>query len=188
MNGMRDALEEKVDARSKITFILDVIRRYDGFTISTNFKASVIIAFNTLIVGSILIKFIDIVHASNIAWVKSIVSLLLFFLSMSSLISLFFVFRVIYPFFKAQSIKDEQQISLIYFQSVSQLTSQDYFNRLENSSYEDLIKDLAEQATILASGLNKKMIDMRHSIEATITSLTLILLLVFLQVFFHSSF
>jgi hypothetical protein len=185
MNEMKDTLEEKVDARSKMAFIFDVIKRYDSFTISTNFKASVVIAFNTLIVGSVLIKSMDIVRASNIALVKGLVSLLLFFLSMSSLVSLFFVFRVIYPFFKAQSIKDEQQISLIYFQSVSRLTSQDYFRRLENSTYAALIKDLSEQATILASGLNKKMLDMRHSIEATIICLILILLLVFLQVFFY---
>jgi hypothetical protein len=36
----------------KIPLMLDVIKRYDNYIISTNAKASLIIAFNSLILGT----------------------------------------------------------------------------------------------------------------------------------------
>jgi len=166
---------------SKITFIIDVIKRYDNYIISTNAKASLIIAFNSIILGTVLLKFGDIISFYNSSGIRGAVGLLLVLISASSLLSLFFVFSVVYPYFGSKTDDGNQQHSLVYFGSVSKISGQEYLNRLEICSIEGLIKDLTEQATILARGLNAKMLKMRHSIESITFSLVFILFLVILR-------
>ena len=107
--------------------------------------------------------------------------MLLVLISASSLLSLLFVFSVVYPYFGSKTDDENQQNSLVYFGSVSKLNGQEYLNRFEICSIEELIKDLTVQATILARGLNSKMLKMRHSIEAITFSLVFILILVILR-------
>ena len=80
-----------MDVDSKIAFITGVIKRYDNYIISTNAKASLIIAFNSLIIGTVLMKFNVIMSFYNYSD-KSVVGLLLFLIASSSLLSLFFCF------------------------------------------------------------------------------------------------
>jgi len=174
-------IPENLDANSKLVFIIDVIKRYDNYIISTNAKASLIIAFNSLILGTVLLKFGDIISFYNSSGIRGVVGLLLVFISASSLLSLFFVFSVVYPYFGSKIDDDNQQSSLVYFGSVSKINGQEYLNRLEICSIQELIKDLTVQATILARGLNSKMLKMRHSIKAITFSLVFILILVILR-------
>ena len=168
-------------AASKIPLILDVIKRYDNYIVSTNAKASLIIAFNSLIFGTVLFKFGDIISFYCSSGIRGFVGFLLVLISASSLLSLFFVFNVVYPYFGSTTNDKKQQTSLIYFGSVSKMSGQEYLDCLENRTIEELTADLAEQATILAEGLNKKMLKMRRSIEAITFSLVLILVLVIMQ-------
>jgi len=181
MIGNKGDVPEKMDADSKLVFILDVIKRYDNYIISTNAKASLIIAFNSIILGTVLLKFGDIISFYNSSGIRGAVGLLLVLISASSLLSLFFVFSVVYPYFGSKTDDGNQQHSLVYFGSVSKISGQEYLNRLEICSIEGLIKDLTEQATILARGLNAKMLKMRHSIESITFSLVFILFLVILR-------
>ena len=172
---------ENINADSKLVFILDVIKRYDNYIISTNAKASLIIAFNSLILGTVILKFGDIISFYNCSGISSVVGMLLILISASSLLSLFFVFSVVYPYFGSKIDDENQQNSLVYFGSVCKINGQEYLNRLEICSIEELIKDLTAQATILARGLNSKMLKMRHSIIAITFSLVFILFLVILR-------
>jgi len=175
-------VSSKMNVNSKMTFITDVIKRYDNYIISTNAKASLIIAFNSLIIGTVLLKFSDIMSFYNFSD-KFVVGLLLFLIASSSLLSLFFVFSVVYPYFNNNNSDEHQEDSLVFFGSVSKLKSQDYLNRLNVCSTDDLVKDLVVQATILANGLNLKMLRMRQSIKAITCSLIFILFIVILRAF-----
>jgi len=62
-----------INEQYKISLLLDVIKRYDTYIVSTNAKASLIIAFNSLILGTVLLKFSDIVGFYTSANVKSFV-------------------------------------------------------------------------------------------------------------------
>lgn len=177
----KGGVPENMDADFKLVFIIDVIKRYDNYIISTNAKASLIIAFNSLILGIVLLKFGDIISFYNFSGIRVVVGLLLALISASSLLSLFFVFSVVYPYFGSKTDDENQQNSLVYFGSVSKINGQEYLNRLEIGSVEELIKDLTEQATILARGLNSKMLKMRYSIKAITFSLVFILFLVILR-------
>lgn len=182
-----DMIESKCDNRenlkdaSKIPLLLDVIKRYDNYIISTNAKASLIIAFNSLILGTVILKFGDIISFYGSLRIREVVGFLLVIMSASSLLSLFFVFNVVYPYLGSTADDKKQRTSLIYFGSVSKMSGQEYLDCLENGTIEELTADLAEQATILAEGLNKKMLKMRRSIEAITFSLVLILVLVIMR-------
>lgn len=170
-----------VNEQYKISLLLDVIKRYDTYIVSTNAKASLIIAFNSLILGTVLLKFSDIVGFYTSANVKSFVGFLLVAITVSTLLSLFFVFRVVYPYFGGVADEKRQQTSLIYFGSVASMSDQEYLERLSKISLEQLVADLSVQITILATGLKDKMLKMRHSIWAITFTLVIIFVLVLLR-------
>lgn len=176
-----DKISENLDDNTKLAFITDVIKRYDNYIISTNAKASLIIAFNSLIVGTVLLKFGSIISFYDSSGIRNLVGFLLVFISISSLLSLFFVFRVVYPYFGNKNDNSNQKNSLVYFGSVSKISGSEYLDHLEICSIHELVKDLAIQATIIAKGLNSKMLMMRHSIRTINFSLVLILILVILR-------
>lgn len=173
-NNMKDS--------DKITLLMDVIKRYDNYIVSTNAKASLIIAFNTLILGAVLLKFNDIISFYCSPINGDAIGFLLILLSASSLFSLIFVFHVVYPYFGKKSAEKQQRNSLIYFGSVSGMSGLEYFENLDRVTIEELIADLSLQAVILADGLRTKMLSMRRSVETITVSLILILILVMIKV------
>jgi hypothetical protein len=166
--------EEK---RQKVSLLLDVIKRYDTYIISTNAKASLIIAFNSLVLGIVLLKFGDIIGFYSTPNSKTFAGFVLLIITASTLLSLFYVFQVVYPFFGTTTDNKKQKSSLIYFGSVSNMSADEYIEKISNSSLTQLIEDLATQATILAGGLQEKMLKMRYSIKAISLTMLLILLL-----------
>lgn len=113
--------------------------------------------------------------------VRGVVGFLLVLITASSLLSLFYVFSVVYPYFGNKGNNKNQESSLFYFGSVSKMSGLEYFKYLESATIEELAADLSEQATILAGGLKKKMLRMRRSIEAITFSLVLIMVLVIIK-------
>jgi hypothetical protein len=166
----------------KIILVFEVIKRYDTYIVSTNAKASLIIAFNSVILGTTLLKFGNIIAFYTYAWVEGFVGLILALVTGSCILSLTFIFSVVYPYFGRKTDEEKQQNSLVYFGSVRHMSGEDYLERLRKSSQEELAADLSHQVTILADGLQEKMIKIRRSISAIIFSLILIFLLVLLRV------
>lgn len=169
--------QECATKRQKIALLLDIIKRYDTYIVSTNAKASLIIAFNSLILGTVLLKFGDIIGFYATQNTKTFVGFILLIITASTLLSLFFVFQVVYPFFGTTSDNKKQKSSLIYFGSVSNMSADEYAENITNTSLTDIIKDLSTQATVLAGGLQDKMLKMRYSIKSITLTMLLILLL-----------
>ena len=166
------------DTHNKISMLFEIIRRYDAYILSTNTKASLILAFNTIILGGVLMQYSEIIKFFLSNEMKLFAAFLIFVLTISSLLSIFFVFKVVYPFFGSKLDDKNQGDSLIYFGSVSLLSSQEYQDKISRVSDENILIDLSSQANILASGLKQKMITMRHSINTITFSLFIILVLV----------
>ena len=131
--------------------------------------------------GAVLLKFGDIIGFYSNNNTKAFVGFLLVLITASTLLSLFYVFRVVYPFFGNTSEEKTQITSLIYFGSVSKMSDAEYVENISKASLEQLTKDLSSQATILASGLKGKMLKMRSSINAITFTMLLILVLVLLR-------
>ena len=163
--------------RQKISFLLDIIKRYDTYIVSTNAKASLIIAFKSLVLGTVLLKFGYIIWFYSSPNTKTFVGFILLIITASTLLSLFFVFQVVYPFFGTTSDNKNQKSSLIYFGSVANMSADEYIEKISNSSLTQIIEDLSAQAIILAGGLQDKMLKMRYSIKSITLTMLLILLL-----------
>ena len=181
MTGNKSDNPNIMKESEKITLIIDIIKRYDNYIVSTNTKASLLIAINSLILGTVLLKFSEILSFYCSPTIKGVVGFLLVIISASSLLSLFFVFIVVYPYFRSKENNKKQQGSLIYFGSVSEMSGQEYFNNLNSVTIEGLIADLSQQATILAGILKKKMLLMRHGIETIMVSVSLAMALVIIK-------
>lgn len=169
--------QESETNKYKVSLLLDIIKRYDTYIVSTNAKASLIIAFNSLVLGTVLLKFGDIIDFYSTPNVKTFVGFILLTITASTLLSLFFVFQVVYPFFGKSSDEKLQKSSLIYFGSVSNMSADEYMDKISKSSLDQIIEDLSAQATILAGGLRDKMLKMKNSINAITLTMVLILVL-----------
>lgn len=140
--------------QNKINFLWKVITRFDHYINSTNTKASLVIAWNGIVIGTVLVKYEVIIKAfSENQCDQLIVAIGLGILCISSLISIFFVFGVVTPSIP----KNKNQKSLIYFESVSTMDQQQYHSLLSDSNDSSIITDLTLQATELATILENKM-------------------------------
>ena len=82
--------------KDKIELLWKVIYRYDYYIGTTKSKTAIIIVFHTFIFTGITLKWIDIGSLFlDYPKIVSIINLLLLIITVSSLISLFFVFKAL---------------------------------------------------------------------------------------------
>ena len=169
-----DLLEDKID------LVLKVIGRFDFYINSTNAKASLILAWNGVAVGAILLKY-DAVLAlyQKNSSVQVIAVFLLSLIGAFSVLSIGLVFKVVFPFLKATSKKTPNE-SILFFGSVASMGAERYFEKLSKETSTEILSDLSDQAVILAQGVRDKMQVMQKSINAIYVQLFLLLGLVVL--------
>lgn len=161
---------------------LKLIARYDFYYGSVNTKAALLIAFNTFVAGGIVIKWQDIEKtfgAQRPIFVIAVIALTVAVIS--SLVSLFYTFRSVYPTLDSPEIPNKYH-SLIFFDAVSQFQAKDYHAEVSKLQDGPLLRDLAFQAHSLAGGLSGKFKQLRTAIMwiqyAQIPSLLAIVLLI----------
>lgn len=146
---------------NKVEFLWKVISRYDHYINSTNAKASLVIAWNGIVIGAVLLQYEDILKTFSVKPNGQLVaSICMFLLGLLSLVSNFFVFRVVTPYVP----NGETQKSLIYFGSVSKMEQHKYDSLLSEADQNSIISDLSAQVTDLASILETKMKKTKTSI------------------------
>jgi hypothetical protein len=189
---MTSSPEKNTDDNSqvieKVDYVFKLIGRYDTYINSTNTKASLVIAWNGVVIGTILLKYNDLLmNYEPTKWAVVIASILLTLMGICSVVSIALIFNVIFPFLKSTSriptgrvLTDE---STIFFGSVAQLSAAEYQNQIRGLTSGTLLADLTDQAVILAQGLNAKMELIRKSILAIMGELLLIAALLILKVF-----
>lgn len=173
--------EDTPDLRS---FLWDTIKRIDFYINTTNTKATIIIAFNTFLTGSLILKYKDILdlfdkESHKLIMVSGIV------LSLScicSFISLIFIFKVVTPFLG--SFKNEKSyLSKLFFSDIAKnVTAQDYINELKKSNNSSIIDDLGIQAYSLAKGTESKFENIKYSVIAIFFELGFLILIFILKI------
>jgi hypothetical protein len=170
-----------MDTKEKIELLFKKISRYDFYINSTNAKASIIIAWNGIIIGTILLKYTSIIALYLMSvWAYYAANVLLIIMAAASIVSIAFVFKVINPFLSSGS-KDISSKSLMFFGDVAEMSLNEYTKKESDLSYEEALSDTMGQAHILATGLNNKMKNMQQSIKAINFGLLTLLLLVLLK-------
>ena len=157
---------------SRVELLLKIINRYDAYIVSTNAKASLIITWNGVVIGAIILKYHEILNQFPCkGTLVTIIPILLVFCGIFALLSTGVIFGVVFPFLTTSR---DGKSSLIFFGSVADMKSEEYLNAMYSFSIYDLIVDLAGQASILAFALKLKMRRLQLSIWAIYAELTLI--------------
>ncbi len=162
--------------------LLKKILRYDFYLNSVNIKASVIITWNGILIGGILLKYYDLIQLFHQpAWASYVASTLFVVLGVLSTISICFAFLVIFPFLDSGRKKFNSP-SLFFFGDVSALCFEEYLKKEKEGSSDEIMADLASQAHILARGLYGKMVRLQRCTESIIGGVFCMALLMALKV------
>lgn len=177
--GQEDAygIDERLD------FVFKVIGRFDFYINSTNTKASLIIAWNGVVIGSIILKFNDVINSFPQNGLSAqLAGVLLFITGAFSLASISYVFRVVFPFLEPSDKTPTGEVlrsgSRLFFGDVAKMGSEGYASSVRESP-EELLDDACDQAVILAKGLSDKMQRTQRSVWAAGFGLAALLLLLF---------
>ncbi len=102
---MSNGPDERAAAPARLTAAqandawMKLIGRYDFYNGSVNTKAALLVAFNTFVGGGIVLKWKDIHDAFGTEKVAFILASLFLLVLAASLVSLWFTFRSVNPFF-----------------------------------------------------------------------------------------
>jgi len=177
-----DEKHEDISYRDKIDFLNKKMSRFDFYINTTNTKASVIMAWNGIIIGTILLKY-DIIMSLYpcVTLMNHIASIILIVIGVLSITSVAFAFQVIFPFLTSSARADNSK-SLFFFGDVGNMTIEEYERAESNTSYKKIFSDAVGQYHILAVGLRDKMKHMRRSIMAVFYTICAIFLMLLLKV------
>jgi Family of unknown function (DUF5706) len=155
---------------STIEFLWKTIQRYDYYIGSTNTKATTIVAFNTFVFGTIILKWPDLLpmfaaHPKAVVLAGSLLSVA----AVAAVLSTWSAFRVINPFLRSPK-KPFKYHSLVYFDHVAEHEiPEDYLARIKLLDLETLQSDLGHQAHVLAQGTAAKFAMLKFSIGVILT-------------------
>ncbi|BBS85183.1 hypothetical protein HB860_21855 [Aeromonas sp. 3925] len=145
------------DAQKIITSgMWDTLKRYDAYISTVNFKCGLLTSFNAAITFGILSKFDSIIknqHELKILIILSCIASLFL-----CIVSLFYVFKSIWPNLSSSSTLLGAEPSVIFFGSVSRnFNAKSYSEKMVNISYHEYIKDLSIQVHEMAVITSIKM-------------------------------
>jgi len=184
-NWTRPPGKEKppTEGGDKIDLLLRKIGRFDFYINSTNVKASVIMAWNGIAVGAVLLKYeIILGFFLKPLWAYDVASVLLMLVAVSSILSLGFAAWVLHPFlWSTGETRANKGNSLFFFKDISALGIDEYMKREAAAAPEEVARDLMSQVHVLAIGLSAKMTNMQRSVRAIIVAVICFLLLITLK-------
>jgi len=167
----RNFQKELEKSFNKIDYLWKVILRYDSYYNSISIKSSVILAFDLFLFTGILTKYQDILPPGNSAALLIIAAILLVIIAVSSLLSIFFTFKVISPYLKSP-IDPKKYVSNIFFGHVSlNEDHESYFDRIKKMDENHALEDISNQTFILAKGIKTKYNNIRYSVSIILFSI-----------------
>ena len=169
-------------------YVLDkTLSRVDFYLNVINVKAAFLVAFDTFILGTILLKYSDIIDQFVFYKVKSLVVFLIIMMTLGIVGSLFKIFGAVAPFLKSGN-KPDAYCSILYFGSVAGLTIEEYEEKVKCLNENILINDLIQQNHLLSKSLEEKFNKINAGINAiiwlTILPMTIIVILKIIEWFF----
>lgn len=153
--------------KDKQIFLFEVLKRYDHYIATTNFKVALLMSFIGIVVFGISSKTIE----QDLSKLSS--NTLYFFIFTvaititSSLIAASYLLRVVFPNTSNENLDKK---SLIFFGDVSSCEngSSGYSKKVKEVSQHDINDDLAKQAFTLAHIVSKKFEMLKKSVNIII--------------------
>lgn len=148
--------------------------RFDHYFDSVNNKASVLLTFNTFVVGVLVAAYPFLLEKIDCNW---IVNSFLIIIILLGLVAMLITIRASTPFFS----KDTH--SMYYFLSISKLDKDEFFQKSANLSDEEEIDDLRLQIHQLSTGLAKKFRRLRWTTIIMTWQFVLVAIFVFILIY-----
>lgn len=146
-----------------------VIQRYDTYFGATNAKASFLIAFNTFVLGLVVVQAgnVDLVGAPH-SGARTAFIILCLAAAIATLASLTFVLFVVIPYMKSNRLPGTYH-SIIFYADVAEHESVErYQEQVATYNEEKFREDLTRQVHVLARGLRDKFSLLRQAILITV--------------------
>lgn len=150
------------DFNKKIAFLLDVIKRYDHYIGTTNFKVGLMMSFLAAVILGLIMRILALTSTKTEISITCTFACIFVFITIAcSLYAVARLFRVVFPNLTTQA----GSTSLIFFDDVSACRNgaDGYFEKIVNASMEEIAKDMATQTYILA-GIVKEKFQLLQSI------------------------
>lgn len=145
-------------------FLLDnLIKRIDFYINTVNAKGAFLIAFNTFVLGSILIKHQEIIESFTSPKVKGVVPFLFIIAFVGVLVSLIYVFKAVGAFLKSGNQAGGYQ-SLMYYGSVKEMDLATYQQAVQGLTSQTLLDDYVRQTHLLSGALSTKFENLNKGI------------------------
>lgn len=144
-------------------YLLDkTLNRIDICVNTVNTKSSFLTTINIFLLGSIILKYEDIMIKITNKYLNIIMNIDIVILFIGIIFSLLFCFLSIKPFLKSGNINGEYT-SLLFFGSINSLKYETYKDKIIKLKDTALIEDLIRQNYLLSEALNKKFINISRS-------------------------
>lgn len=175
--------DKNENMKDKIAFLFDVIKRYDHYVGTTNFKVALMMSFIVTIILGLTIRVMLLTPDQNGS--SCIYYAAIIFAGATILCSLLTavnLFRVVFPNTK----NEDSPNSLIFFGDVSVCKngSDGYFEKVKNAEMDNLLKDLATQTYVVSGIVSEKFRILKIAVNITIyaivplLAITLLLLII----------
>lgn len=188
--GTDDGKSAEYSDKDRIDLLVKIINRFDFYINSTNAKASLVIAWNGVIIGAVLLKYADVlegfVDGSRLEWWMGA---MLFVIALLAAISNLIVMWVVFPFLTFTSSESKKSRvfvdeSIFFFGSLAKLDAESFHRKISKIGETEILKDVSDQAVTIAKGLDGKMNKIRASIYFVVTQIVLLVILTFITIFF----
>ncbi|NVK25760.1 MAG: hypothetical protein HWE10_12600 [Gammaproteobacteria bacterium] len=138
----------------KTDFMMDVIKRYDHYIATTNFKVGLMVSFLATVILGLTIRVMMVPVEATSDCLSKVVLLTVITTIIFSIIAVSQLVRVVFPNTSNDGITD----SLIFFGDVSNCENgaTGYYNKIDSSDEASRAKDLASQTYIVAGIIKEK--------------------------------
>jgi hypothetical protein len=155
------------DLKVKTAFLFDIIKRYDHYVATTNFKVGLMLSFVGAILLGLTIRVMSITPSSlgyNYLYIGAI-----FFSTLTIICSLLAAINLLRAVFPVTKTHDGDK-SLIFFGDVASCDNgiEGYTEKIGAASPELLLEDLSKQTFIVAEIINEKFRILKLSVKIII--------------------
>lgn len=140
--------------KDKIDFMMDVIKRYDHYIATTNFKVGLMISFLATVILGLTIRVMMISPEVTSNCISKIILMIVITTIILAIVAISQLIRVVFPNTNNGDVTD----SLIFFGDVSNCDNgaTGYYDKINDSDEEIRAKDLASQTYIVAGVVKEK--------------------------------
>lgn len=168
----KESESNKKQVENKQKILLEIIKRYDAYISAANTKIAVILSYAMAYIGGVTFKIIDINKNNQV--ISDYIYLGIWLLAAASVLATLFSAYKAYLALNPQTPSgrgDNEEASIIFFGDVAKMAGgrDAYVNRIVKIEDEEILKDLARQAYVLAGIVESKMLMLKNSIDALVT-------------------